>query len=207
MITCFNNQTEWLIIIQDPTLIVVIVFQCHWNFNSLTELSKSVTFTCIRCYKGHTVLKVLKVVIATASILEIFSRFTIVSIEASKQILFSFIEKLDGSIHESQNIVVMKKYSVFHQFFTRMDMFSVSKKKPKFLSNVQVQIMVVKFHLSYIPKQITLYQILRLLKRIWEKLYKILIQIKLMIICAKSIIMTLQIVYKLCLKKDYFPDR
>ena len=66
--------------------------------------------------------------------------------------------------------------------------------------------MVVKFHLSYIPKQITLYQILRLLKRIWEKLYKILIQIKLMIICAKSIIMTLQIVYKLCLKKDYFPD-
>lgn len=27
-----------------------------------------------------------------------------------------------------------------------------------------------------------------------------------MIICAKSIIMTLQIVYKLCLKKDYFPD-
>ena len=113
-----------------------------------------------------------------------------------------------------------KKYPVFHQFFTEIDLLQISKKKPNYLillfllSNFQSYI-TVKSPLSCIIKPINLYQISHLLKKDAEKkLHKNLdwnkahghdmISMRILKISGKSIIKPLRIIYKKCLEKGCF---
>ena len=102
-----------------------------------------------------------------------------VSIEASKEKYYSRLSKklMEPSTSPKTYWSVLKsfhnnkKYPAFHQFFTKIVLLQISKKKPNclilfLLSNVQSLITVVKFPLSCIPKLINLYQISRLLKKI-----------------------------------------
>ena len=102
-----------------------------------------------------------------------------VSIEASKERYYSRLSKklMEPSTSPKTYWSVLKsfhnnkKYPVFHQFFTKIDLLQISKKKPNclilfLLSNVQSKITVVKLLLSCILKLINLNQKSRLLKRI-----------------------------------------
>ena len=73
----------------------------------------------------------------------------------------------------------------------------------------------MNFPLSCIPKLINLYQILRLLKRIWKKLESLdpnkahghdMISIRMLKICGKSVIKPLLIIYNKCPEKGCFPN-
>ena len=109
-----------------------------------------------------------------------------------------------------------KKYPVFHQFFTKIDLLQISKKKPNcsilfLLSNVQSKITIVKLLLSCILKLIKSLSNITFTEKDIEKVVQSLdpnkahghdmISIRMLKICGKSIIKPLLIIYKKCLEK------
>ena len=138
--------------------------------------------------------------------------------------LFSFIQKINGTIHKSQNVLVNtkstkvlksfhnnKKYPVFTNFLRKIDLLPISKKKPNYLilfllSNVTAVI----FLLSYTPKLINPYQ--KDIEKVIQNLDSNkthghdMISISVLKICGKYIIKPLLIIYKKCLEKGCFPN-
>ena len=97
--------------------------------------------------------------------------------------------------------IIIKKYPVFHQFFTKIGLLPVSKKKPNYLilfllSNVTAVI----FLLSYTPKLINPYQ--KDIEKVIQNLDSNkthghdMISISVLKICGKYIIKPLLIIYE-----------